>query len=380
MGWQNESGNRMFLMAQTSHCSRLSTVITWIVLLFMPLSTYTTRIEGITIGDVLVLLGTLLVFIDVLVKKRNLLKIVATPLLIYASFIVIHSLIFWMVKPYELTEGLLGVIRYLVYLSFGIIGAKCYFDYDYGYRIYKRLAVLFALYCIAQYFSFRFLSTILPTNLFGLPTVDYVSRIPSSIDVYLSGDVLYRPRSVFLEPSYFAVYEIPILYLILNNKTEKPLRKYGSAVLITASIFLAGTTTGILLQFLCWCKPIFAQLKRLSFDFVYPIIILLPAAFVFISSDYWRKVSNRIISSDGALGASVIGSLENYAIFFGGSLSYSQLFFGQGKWVSVGYLPSYWEMVLSFGLVGLLVFFVVMLLTYLDTGTTGKAMTLLYCW
>lgn len=377
---ENKLNNKVLFISETNDCSRLSKFITWIVLLFMPLSTYAAYIKGITFGDILLFLGVLLIIIDMLLNNEvNLLDIVATPLLLYIIFIIIHSLIFWMVKPYELSEGLLGVLRYLLYLFFAMNGAKYYFNYNYGYKIYKRLAILFALYCMAQYFSYKFFSVILPVNLFGLPTFDDISAITSeyNISMYLTGVVLYRPRSVFLEPAYFAAYQIPILYLILNNKNERYLIRYGSAILITASIFLAGTTTGILLQFLCWWKPIFTELKKLSFKFINLIIMAIPCVYLLISSDYWRRVSNRIISSDGTLGTSVTGRIQNYKIFFDGSLSWNQLLFGQGKWVSVGYLPSYGELILSFGLVGLVVFFIVILLTYLKTQKTGKAMTLL---
>ncbi|AEE91893.1 hypothetical protein [Tepidanaerobacter acetatoxydans] len=378
--YKNKLTNKESFMHEKDNCSRLSKFITWIVLLFMPLSTYAAYVEGITFGDILLILGVLLITTDIFLNKKiNLLNIIATPLLLYMIFIIIHSLIFWMIKPYELSEGLLGVSRYLLYLYFAMNGAKYYFNYDYGYKIYKKLAILFALYCIAQYFSYNFFSTVLPVNLFGLPTFDDISAITSkyNISMYQTGAVLYRPRSVFLEPAYFAAYQIPILYLILNNKNEKYLTKYSSAILITASIFLAGTTTGILMQFLCWWKPIITELKKISFKFVNLIIIAIPCVYLFISSDYWQRVSNRIISNDGTLGTSVTGRIQNYKIFFDGRLSWDQLLFGQGKWVSVGYLPSYGELIISFGLVGLVVFSVVMLLTYLKTQKIGKAMTLL---
>ncbi len=360
-------------------CGSLIKFITWTVLLFTPLSTYITYIKEITFGDVLLIISILLIMINILKYNLNLSSIVASPLLLYIMFIIFHSLIFWMVSPHELSEGILGVLRYLLYLFATMIGARYFFNYQYGYKIYKKLAVLFALYCIVQFFSYNFFSVVLPSNLFGLPTVDYINAITSeyNMNMYLSGTVLYRPRSIFLEPSYYAAYQIPILYLILNNENEKFLVRYGVSLLITISIFLAGTTTGILLQFLCWWKPVTTELRKLSYRFIIFLIIVIPCVLHFIDSDYWQRVLNRIISSDKTLGASVTGRTQNYQILFDGSLSWNQLLFGQGKWADVGYLPSYGTLILSFGLIGLMLFLAAMLWTYLKTQKRGRAMIVL---
>ncbi|MBP7434941.1 MAG: hypothetical protein KA799_02165 [Bacteroidales bacterium] len=359
--------------------NRLNKFITWIILLFMPLSTYTIYTDKITYGDVLIFIGFLMIIINVIKNNLNLSKIISSPLLLYGIFIIIHSLIFWMLKPYELSKGLFGVLRYLLYLFMPIIGARYFFNYQYAYKIYKKLAIVFALYCIAQFVSFKCFSVVLPSNLFGLPTVDYVSQITSeyNVSMYLSGNVMYRPRSLFLEPSYFAKYQIPILYLILNNTNEKFSHKYGVGLLITLSIFLAGTTTGIILLVFCWWKPIITELKKLSLKFAAFLMIMIPGSIYAFNSDYMQSVLRRIISSDGSLGSSVVGRINNYPAVFQSSLTWHQFLFGNGMWTDVGYLPSWGSIIVSFGLIGLMVFLGMLLRTYCKIQKRGRAMILL---
>jgi len=359
--------------------NRVNKFITWAILLFMPLSTYTTYTDKITYGDVLIFIAFLVIIINIIKNNLNLSKIISSPLLLYGIFIIIHSLILWMFKPYELSDGLFGVLRYLLYLFMPIIGARYFFYYQYAYKIYKKLAIVFALYCIAQFVSFKCFSVILPSNLFGLPTVDYVSRITSeyNVSMYLSGNSMYRPRSLFLEPSYFAIFQIPILYLILNNTNEKSSHKYGVGLLITLSIFLAGTTTGIILLVFCWWKPIITELKKLSLKFAAFLMIMIPGSIYAFKSDYMQRVLRRIISSDGSLGSSVVGRTKNYSAVFESNLTWHQCLFGNGMWTDIGYLPSWGSIIVSFGLIGLMAFLGMLLMTYCKIQKRGRAMILL---
>lgn len=359
--------------------TKIQKYVTWVILLFIPLSTYITPIVGITLGDFFLFTSLLLIGVNIFIRDLNLNKIISVPLMIFSIFIIIHSLVFWMIKPNELSDGLLSVLRYSLYLFTVVFGARYFFDNEYAYKTYKKLAIIFALYCIIQFFTFRYFSVVLPSNLFGLPTIDYISRINSeyNISMYLSGMVTYRPRSVFLEPSYYGVYQIPILYLILNNKNENFLYKYGIALLITLSIFLAGTSTGILLLLFCWWRPIINELKKLSLKFIFMIMVFVPGLIYTFNSEYIQGILRRIISDDGSWGTSVMGRTLNFNIFFDGTLSICDLLFGQGKWIDFGYLPSYGAIVLSFGLIGLLIFFLLMIWTYIKSGERGRMMIVL---
>lgn len=377
---EQKTNNSMIVnIYESKYFIRLNKFITWAILLFMPLSTYTIYTDKITYGDVLIFIGFLMIIINIIKNNLNLSKIISSPLLLYGILIIIHSLILWMFKPYELSEGLLAVLRYLLYLFMPIIGARYFFDYQYAYKIYKKLAIVFALYCIAQFVSYKCFSVVLPSNLFGLPTVDYVSQITSeyNVSMYLSGNVMYRPRSLFLEPSYFAIYQIPILYLILNNTSEKNSHKYGIGLLITLSMFLAGTTTGIILLVLCWWKPIVTELKKASLKFVAFQMILIPGIIYAINSDYMHSVLRRIISSDGSLGSSLVGRIINYPAVFQSDLTWYQILFGRGMWTDIGYLPSWGSIIVSFGLIGLMVFLGVLLRTYCKAQKRGRSMILL---
>lgn len=361
--------------------NKIKKFVVWITLLFMPLSTYATPINGITYGDALLMLATIILLYNIGYTQIKLNKVISWELIFYIMFILINSCIFWIVKTNELKVGLLSVLRYILYILWVSISAKNYFDLNYAYKIYKFLAIIFAIYCIMQFLAFGLFNKVLPINVLGLPKVDYIENKYSeeTMDAYTSGTVMFRPYSVFIEPAYFAVYEIPILYLVLNElvKKEKKGIKYLFGIIITVALVMTGSTTGIILLLFCWFKPIMQEMKN-----NYKSIILIMLAFIIIgyyliNSPFMDKVFGRMINEDGTLGQSVMGRIGNFHILFDGTYTFIQLLFGQGMWVETDYLPSYGRIVIAFGWIGMFYILAMLAYTYNKANKIGRSMIIL---
>lgn len=356
-------------------------IVVWITLLFMPFSTYATPINGITYGDFLLIIGIVFVAVYIGNSKINLNKVITWQLIFYIFLILLNSCIFWIVKFNGLSEGLLSVTRYILYIFWVSITAKEFFDFKYAYKVYKILALAFAIYCMMQFVAFHLFNKVLPINVLGLPKVSYIADKYSeeTIEYYINGTTIFRPYSVFVEPAYFAVYEIPILYLILNDviKKEKNIIKYGISIIITVALIMTSSTTGYILLVICWFKPILSLLRKSPKTILIVLILTIILGLYLFNSSYFKRISTRIINTDGTLGKSITGRFGNMHILYDGTMNFMQIVFGQGMWTETEYLPSYGRIIVSFGIIGLIAIILMFFYDYIKANKIGKIMILL---
>lgn len=124
--------------------------------------------------------------------------------------------------------------RYLLYLITVMLYTKKYFDYDLGFKVYKFVAVLSTMYLFTQYI-FR--------NLFGIYLLNYVPFLEVSSKGIMTV-VPVRCKSIFAEPSQYAIYITGALMLILIDKYRNKF-DYIYILILILGIFLSGSTTGI---------------------------------------------------------------------------------------------------------------------------------------
>lgn len=343
----------------------------WVILLFMPLSTYVTPIEGITIGDTMLMLLLCVVLFDILVAKSGKNIMVPTPLFIFLLLIILHSCLNIMLMDNINDVKLLGLFRYLFYLCVVLIISHKYIKMEYFIKVYIILAAIFATYAIAQFISFKLFGyPILPPNLFGLPTVDYIDSINNvdNFNLYSNDIVVYRPRSVFLEPSYFAAFLSPILFYLLNYKTNIKL-----VVLLSLGILVSGSTTGFVFLIMFWIKFIPTLLINLKSGggrllFVIGSIFLVGYFF----NNYFYIILDRIVSLDGSIGSSVVHRFENYIILSESFDDFMIFFLGHGMSSLEIYLPSYGVLFYKYGFLGVIIFLLTMGYSYYNCGVSGK--------
>jgi hypothetical protein len=349
--------------------------VTWVILIFIPLSTYATPLQGVTVGDIILVFCIFFVLIDILKKHIALTNIVCKPLFIFSFFIFIHTCIYWLFDSDLFDVAFLSVSRYILYLFAVMLFVKYYFNKIYGIKIYTYLALVFTCYIIVQFVAFDYFKIILPTTFFGLPSYAPVLEIESYLSYF---HLLYRPRCVFVEPAHFVVYQSLFLYVVLNSEIYIFRKRYILAAFITLGIIISGSTTGIAIILFCWFKTIrglinITSLKSLLLTMFLTLFIIWTFHF-----EYIQKIIERFWKNDSFTGHSVVGRFGNYPVLFDDNIPFLQKIFGQGFGFDINfYLPSYGTLFLYLGYIGLIVFVIMMLHAYLHASKDGKGFILL---
>lgn len=353
-------------------------IITIIVLLFVPLSTYVTINENVTLGDVALVFA---IFLAIFNKKNNTenntIKLLM-PLVLYMVFIIISTSVHYLIGITEIKSNIFSVLRYILYILSVSILSKNYFDKSLAYKYYKKFAFIFAIYCVIQFVVFHSTGISLPANVLGLKASTSVERLYTKeyIKNYLSQSILYRPYSVFIEPSYYSMYEIPIMYLILSNPSER--KKYLKALFISLTFILNGSTTGMALAIVCWLPTFYRNIfKKVNLKF----ILFFVGAFIIIiglsSTEIIQKAFLRIINSDGSFGSSILGRFNGITSSFQNEPVVNKIF-GNGIGNNKVFLPSINLVKYFFGYIGVIVLTLLGVSTYKKLNENGKFIMIIF--
>lgn len=352
-------------------------IIAWVVILFMPLSIYTTPIYGITIGDITLFLLLPLLIIDSLISERKFIVVFPKPIFIFMLFIVVHSCINLLWVENINNFKILAIFRYLFYLFMVLVISSKQMKIKSFISIYKMLALIFVFYAIAQFITFKLYGyPVLPPNLLGIPTVDYIDNISDFSNIALYGQgLIYRPRSVFLEPAYFSTFLAPILFYTLNLKND-----IKSSLVLSLGVIVSGSTTGMVFLVLFWSKFILTLFASRKFKlrgliFIFASIILTFYLSYYYLQDYLQIIFNNILQTDGTLGSTIIQRFQNYDILTENYSNIITFFIGNGMTNVDLYLPSYGVLFYRYGFLGIMVYLIAMIYTYCNCGFYGKGVT-----
>ena len=347
----------------------------WTILLFVPLLTYPIFMNSVTLGDLLLIFNLIFVILSLFREKNR--SSFPTPMLLYITMLLVMTLFHWLLGIGSISEEIFSILRYLLYLSYCLIVSKRFIDFNYTYNSYKKLSVILAIYVFLQFVSFYLFRHILPINIlsiFGLKTFESVYWY-DNITRYAGNLILYRPCSVFVEPAHYAVYQSPILYLLINNIVDDNKNNIKFSLIILISILLSGSTTGIVIILFCFLKRIGNMFKKSLVKTLILAILIIVVGYAFINSDYGARVIDRTFSeeSNGAINGrfseqNIVFSENNSHLIIGNGMSYEENI----------YLPSYQRLFLSFGVIGFVIFVISMLFIFGGTNVIGKKLLILY--
>lgn len=354
----------------------ISKLSSWLIILFMPLSVYVAAGDKITIGDVGLIIAIVLSIYIVIKNKLRIKDIFCTEIIVYILFILINSSIQFLVNKQDFEDGIWSLFRYLLFMIAVAIIPKAVLKPEYTYKIYENLGTVFAIYAIMQFICFYLLRTILPIDILGIRTIADFSTIQDT-SRYSNDLILFRPYSVFLEPSYFAIFETYILYWMLNCKKDKGNRDTIKIGIIAVSMLLAGTT-GIIMAFIAFGKTIMRLFKKNFIKMMLVVLCVIIVIIIFYNTNYGNRIIRRIISDDGTLGSSAEGRLGNIEIVSEELNDIKTLLIGDGVWVEYQYLPTIGRLLVCYGVVGTLIFLYIMFNMYTKINKTGKQFFLLF--
>jgi hypothetical protein len=140
--------------------------------------------------------------------------------------------------------------KFIFLVSIGLLGIKNrMFDYQYAIKILDNVAMWTSLIVVLQFISYIVLGTSFSAIIYPLAIVD----ISSNADMYMNMRSMFRPSSLFLEPSHFFQYVVLYFTILLFKKTnDRNPNDMRKALFITMATIMSTSGMGILILAVEW--------------------------------------------------------------------------------------------------------------------------------
>lgn len=153
----------------------------------------------------------------------------------YYSLFIFSILLSALFNISEITDTYLRSLRLLLYL-FSLFLFSTRFDIYYGKTLLKYLAFLSSIYLIYQYLAYHYLG-FYPKGFVQIPGIEILRQELIDHAQTPSGKLWFRPRSIFGEPSQFAI--VVGLYLCIEQNI-----KFVRLLFLIFALFLSGSGLG----------------------------------------------------------------------------------------------------------------------------------------
>lgn len=332
---------------------------------FMPLAVYSSGISTLSIGDI-VLLAAFFMGVVTLIRNRRRAKICA-PIILFLIYLGLNAFF-----ANETGAEWLRTIRFFFYLLEVCLFARSLFDFEYALKVYKYISIFATAFLIVQFLLYTLFRYYLPGYLPFL-TVTRDDLVAFSTKIYSTTRTAQRMRSIFQEPSHYASYISGCIAMLLLNKEDKYIKH---CVFLTVGIAISASATGIIITSACW---IIYFIKRnengISPKKILLFFAMLLAAAIFISrSDSFRIVLDRNTKSLFEMNR-FSGYVEVWSLFKGDIIS---ILFGTGMNLYGDYLAGWSRMMYYFGIIGILIYLVPIILYCRRSTDSLKTLAFLY--
>lgn len=287
------------------------------------------------------------VFAAVLVRKGRInyersMLFLCTYMIIYIIHAKIHNL------------NTMSIMQYIFYVILTAFFVPNLFLQKQGKQIYRAVCIFATVYImiqtvVAECFGF-YLSGALPIG--GSAQSIYADMMNTGGFEILSN----RPRSIFNEPSGYAIYVAVYMIILLwsDEKTEK--RRYYEPIFLSVGLLVSRSSTGILLMILGWVFFFLREIPKKIVSKWWLIIgvIALSGMFFMLSTESFRIFIEHTFAKSGG----TVGRVSGYAYAFDMTkYTLAELFFGHGvKYNGEIFLAGWPRIMYYFGIIGLMVF------------------------
>ena len=326
----------------------LSKIYTILIVIYVPLSIYSTGINGISIADLLLLILSVMLIIDTIRKKK--LKIFI-PFFVFSIYLIIN--LFFLDMN---IENILKTCRFLYYLLVVSIFSSKYFNFELGIKVYKYVSIFAVFYIIIQFTLMKTIGYYLPGYIPFLK-INRTELVEFSSSIYSKAQL--RVRSIFTEPSQFAEYVAVCLACILLIKNNEK-NKLPVAIFLTLGLIISTSSTGIILAAVVWTIYFFSKLKTkiTKKKLILFLTILIIAAIYLKNSSAFSTFIERINT-----GYSQDNRFNGYELILNEVSSNNiNILFGAGMNSYDEYLAGWARMIYYFGIIGTLIYIVSLLI------------------
>ncbi|MDY0277082.1 MAG: hypothetical protein RBQ97_03255 [Acholeplasma sp.] len=272
------------------------------------------------------------------------------------------------------SESVLRVIRYLLILFFVFIFSEKYFNSKLGFKVYEALVIFASIFLITQ---------VIAANYFGIEIKGYLSFIPTRSINLRKANGLLRFYSIFEEPGYYGM--IMSGYLIIGFRNHK--MTVLKLILVSAASLLSTATTSIVLLIFTLVlfyssnllvnhsirKKHIGIVNKKKSRIILAITLVLLVFIVFTVTPQFEFVLNRL--EDGHSANSRFGDnirfLENFNKY-----DFFKILFGNG--MNEYPINGFIAILVSYGILGFLIFSLMMINFFRKTNGTGRLLLLLF--
>mgnify|MGYP004526973817 CR=1 FL=1 len=247
----------------------------------------------------------------------------------------------------------------LLYLLLAFMGRN-FMDFDFGFRVLIGVSVLVGVYGLIQTAASH-VGIALTTYIPGLPIMG-TDNLDAAVRAKMDYGLTFRMQSILNEPAALCCYLILPITMLLNGEGEV---EHGNAiaVFLSAVCVLSLSSTGIIAVLVLWGFYVGRRFTERNIDARILLLGLMMAivAFALIAAftDIWSYFVNR------TFGKGLSGGTRFYALDTALSASGSPLnvLFGVLTARTEDYLPGFARAYYLYGLCGLVLITLVMLLT-----------------
>ncbi|MCZ8532019.1 hypothetical protein [Psychrobacillus psychrodurans] len=362
---------------------RINKLFTIFLMFFQLLILYATPIPGLSVADILLIIMYPFLILSVIRKNETLIKVRYFPLMIFFVYIIMQYLFICFIKDTSfLNETFMRTIRFLFYLFTVIFIAPQIYDVKLGMRVLKYISLVSTFFLFFQILVVKFMGVYIPGTVPGLPLMRV--ELEEFNQYIMQATYLIRPRSLFAEPAHYASYVACFLVLGLFTKKNKK-REYIPELIVTIGLVTSNSATGMIAAGVIWSswgihKILSVNLNKINLGMLLSTTILTPILFIcVISSSYLPIFIERVFGgAQGFGGSALIGRMGNFGEAFSvGNLSVFEILFGRGMIDIIDYIPAVPTLFLYYGLVGLSLFLMILLVTFYIVELRAKIILIL---
>lgn len=326
-------------------------LFTIIIIIYPILNMYATPISSISISDLFLLLWVAVNIIVSLKNKVYGIKSLSVPFFILSIYMLVQLLILLLIKDDEYANWiLLPTIRLIFYFSVIAFYMKENFIPEFGLRLFKYVALFASFFIIGQKIFLEVFNIYIPGTVSFLPVMSE-SIIDYNNSMYEDGN--NRLRSIFKEPSHFAIY-VGLYFAISVINMKNSWIKVNIPLLI--GLLISASTTAIAIILITLIMFFIKNLKKLNSKKILYIIIffilLIIGMSIYVKTESFNTFYNRTFVSKWA----IEGRFSEYETVFKNIDSTLELFFGNGIYRVDYYIPSVPRIFYYFGIIGTIYF------------------------
>ena len=354
-----------------NNLKKLKKFFTILIVSYPVLYIYASPFKALSIADLLlIIIDAFLIFYSI----KNGIKKINKPLLIFIFLSLIQVLFLLLVDYNEYSKIIMSTTRILLYVFSLCFFGESYFDKVLAIKCIKKIAIFASIYLLVQTVFLRLFHIYIPG------TIPFMAEYDQNLTIFElimknNPGYTYRARSIFLEPSHYAIYIALALMIELMKNGKKD---FFSIIFLSFSMIVSGSSTAILMIPICFIiSIIFNQwkiTKKRLFQSLIAMVFIVIIGGIYFKTDSFMKFYDRTFISGGA----TTNRIENYSLVFENSdNNFITKFFGHGIYKIEEYIPSVPRIYYYYGLVGFILFLIITIFSLYNTDKLGKSIILI---